>query len=150
MAEETEENQPSFGILAQGITDLSFERFVPFNYQPEDGVEPKMEVQVKVSSAKTEEENVYKVDLFLSVGANAGTKKIFLLELTYTGMFFIANLSNEMFAQVLNIECPRLLFPFARAIVGSTVAAGNMPMPLLPPIDFADLYLKNLQEQQQK
>lgn len=146
MAKEEAKN-PSFGILAQGITDLSFERFVPFNYQPEEGVEPKMDIQVKVSSEKEGEENLHKVDLFLSVGAKAGEKSIFLLELTYSGIFLLENFSDEMFTQVINIECPRLLFPFARAIVASTVAAGNMPMPLLPPIDFADLYLKSLQEQ---
>ena len=146
MAEE--KKGPSFGILAQGITDLSFENFVAFNYQPEEGVEPKMDVQVKVSNEKTKQENVHKVDLFLSVGAKAGAKSIFLLEVTYSGVFLLENFTEELFKQVINIECPRLLFPFARAVVANTVAAGNMPMPLLPPIDFADLYAKSLQEQQ--
>lgn len=134
---------PVFGVVSQFVKDLSFENFVNFDFKPNDGDEPKLDIQVKVGSQKAKDNNLYCVDLFLSVNAKAGATSIFLLELTYSGMFVLENFSDEMMMQALNIECPRLLFPFARAVVGSTVAAGNMPMPLLPPIDFADLFLKN-------
>lgn len=136
------EQNPSFGIVSQAVTDLSFENFVKYDFRPEEGVEPKMDIKINVNTEKTGEENLYNVLLSLSVGANAGSQAIFLLELTYTGVFVIENFADDILEQVLNIECPRLLFPFARAVVASTVAAGNMPMPLLPPIDFADLYMK--------
>lgn len=140
---DDKKSAPMFGVVSQFVKDLSFENFVNFDFKPNDGDEPKLDVQVKVDSQKAKDDNLYCVDLFLSVKAKAGTTSIFLLELTYSGIFVLENFSDEIMVQALNIECPRLLFPFARGIVGSTVAAGNMPMPLLPPIDFADLFLKN-------
>lgn len=145
----SEEKNPAFGILTQSVTDLSFENFVNLNFKPAEGEEPKMDIQVKVNSEKTKEENVYSVALGLKVSAKAGSASIFLLELTYTGLFVLENFKDDVLAQILNIECPRLLFPFARAVVASTVASGNMPMPLLPPIDFAELYFKSLQEKEE-
>ena len=145
MAEEN--NNPSFGILSQSVKDLSFENFVDLSFRPDDNAEPKMDIQVKVNTNKAEQENVYSVDLMLKVNAKAGSASIFLLELTYGGFFVLENFKDELMAQLLNIECPRLLFPFARAVVASTVASGNMPMPLLPPIDFAELYFNSLKEE---
>jgi preprotein translocase subunit SecB len=42
------------------------------------------------------------------------------------------------------IEAPRLLFPFARQIVSSVVSSGGFPPLLINPIDFADLYRRQL------
>jgi preprotein translocase subunit SecB len=38
------------------------------------------------------------------------------------------------------IECPRLLFPFAREIVATAVRNGGFPPLLLDPVDFVALY----------
>jgi preprotein translocase subunit SecB len=38
------------------------------------------------------------------------------------------------------IECPRLLFPFAREIVANAVRNGGFPPLLLDPVDFVALY----------
>ena len=110
MAEES--NNPSFGILSQSVKDLSFENFVDLSFRPDDNAEPKMDIQVKVNTSKTEQANVYSVDLMLKVNAKAGSASIFLLELTYGGFFVLENFKDELMAQLLNIECPRLLFPF--------------------------------------
>jgi preprotein translocase subunit SecB len=42
------------------------------------------------------------------------------------------------------IECPRLLFPFARQIVADAVRNGGFPPLLIDPIDFAALYRQRL------
>jgi preprotein translocase subunit SecB len=38
------------------------------------------------------------------------------------------------------IVCPRLLFPFAREIVGTAVRSGGFAPLLLDPVDFVALY----------
>jgi preprotein translocase subunit SecB len=38
------------------------------------------------------------------------------------------------------IECPRILFPFAREIIASAVISGGFPPLMLDPIDFVALY----------
>jgi preprotein translocase subunit SecB len=44
------------------------------------------------------------------------------------------------------IECPRLLFPFARQIIADAVRGGGFPPLYIDPIDFAALYRKRLGE----
>ena len=43
--------------------------------------------------------------------------------------------------QVLLIECPRYLFPFARRLIADLSAEGGFPPFMLEPIDFAAIYL---------
>jgi preprotein translocase subunit SecB len=44
------------------------------------------------------------------------------------------------------IECPRLLFPFAREIVATTVRNGGFPPLLIDPVDFVSLYRQKMIE----
>jgi preprotein translocase subunit SecB len=45
---------------------------------------------------------------------------------------------------VVLIECPRLLFPFAREIIATSVRNGGFPPLLLDPVDFVNLYRQRL------
>ncbi|MCW5689286.1 MAG: protein-export chaperone SecB, partial [Pseudolabrys sp.] len=45
---------------------------------------------------------------------------------------------------VVLIECPRLLFPFAREIIATTVRNGGFPPLLLDPVDFVALYRQKM------
>jgi preprotein translocase subunit SecB len=49
-------------------------------------------------------------------------------------------LPQEQLRPLLLIECPRLLFPFARAIVAEATRDGGFPPLMINPIDFAALY----------
>jgi preprotein translocase subunit SecB len=45
------------------------------------------------------------------------------------------------------IECPRLLFPFAREIIATTVQDGGFPPLMLDPVDFVGLYRQSMERQ---
>jgi len=47
---------------------------------------------------------------------------------------------------VVLIECPRLLFPFAREIVATAVRNGGFPPLLLDPVDFVGLYRQRMEK----
>ena len=55
---------------------------------------------------------------------------MFAFELEFAGVFRIQGVPQESMQAVVLIECPRLLFPFAREIVANTVRNGGFP-PLL-------------------
>jgi preprotein translocase subunit SecB len=94
-------------------------------------------------------ENTYEITLHLEVAATAGDAQVFLLEMDYAGIFTVPQLLPEVLGPLLMIEAPRMLFPFARQIVSNTVAAGGFPPLLINPIDFADLYRRQLAAQVQ-
>jgi preprotein translocase subunit SecB len=63
-------------------------------------------------------------------------------------VFRIQNVPQESIHPVLMIECPRLLFPFAREIIATAVRNGGFPPLLLDPVDFVGLYRQKMSELQ--
>ena len=138
---------PRLSILTQYVKDLSFE-----NPKAPQGLQaaaqrPQIEIKVDVN-AKGVGEGQYEVSLQLNVQAKAEEDTIFLLELAYGGVFTLANIPQDSLQPLLLIECPRLLFPFARRIVADTTRDGGFPPLMIDPIDFVTLYRRKVQEAQ--
>ena len=100
-------------------------------------------------NAKQLAEADFEVDLTLEGDAKIGGKDVlFAFELTYSGVFRIQNIPQEQLHPVVMIECPRLLFPFARQIVADAVRNGGFPPLYIDPIDFVALYRQRAAEVQ--
>ena len=80
--------------------------------------------------------------------AKLGTEVLFAFELTYSGVFRVQNIPQDQIHPVVMIECPRLLFPFARQIVADAVRNGGFPPLYIDPIDFVALYRQRATEMQ--
>jgi hypothetical protein len=72
---------------------------------------------------------------------------VFSFELVYAGVFRIVNVPKENLHPLVMIECPRLLFPFAREIIATSVRDGGFPPLLLDLVDFVGLYRQNMERQ---
>lgn len=134
---------PSLRVLAQYLKDHSFENpRAPASFREGDAA-PGIEVNVDVN-ARGFGDNQYEVELSVAARARRGEDVVFMVETTYAGVFEIANVPEPQIEPILLIECPRLLFPFARQIVAETTASGNFPPVMLDPIDFLGIYQRNL------
>lgn len=142
--------QPGISILTQYVKDLSYENpMVPRSLaKPSAG--PKIEIGVNVN-AKPISEDTFEVDLTIEAKAKANDKDedagkvIFATDLTYGGVFKIQNIPQESLHPVILIECPRILFPFARQIIAEATRNGGFPPLLIDPIDFSALYRQKLE-----
>jgi preprotein translocase subunit SecB len=141
------ENPPSLNILAQYVKDLSFENpHAPRSLiQQPDQQGPNIEIQVNVNAQQISDTDV-EVELKVDGSANRSDGVLFAFELAYAGVFRIMNISDEDRGPVVLIECPRLLFPFARQIVADAVRNGGFPPLMIDPIDFAALYRQRMSE----
>ena len=141
-----EANAPRIQIVAQYIKDLSFENpGAPSSITNRPSIDLGVDLQ-----AKRLEGPMFEVELKLRVNAkSAEDKPVFLLELVYAGLFQIVNIPDEVLQQVLLIEGPHLLFPYARRIISDAVRDGGMPPLMIEPIDFAALF-RNKQAQVQQ
>jgi preprotein translocase subunit SecB len=138
---------PQINIFAQYTKDLSFENpHAPRSLAPA-GQQPEISIQVNVSANPLQDGNV-EVVLKIDGKAETNGSVLFNFELTYAGIFRIQNVPQENFHPVVMIECPRLLFPFAREIIATAVTNGGFPPLLLDPIDFVSLYRQNLAQAQ--
>ncbi len=123
-------------VIGQYVKDLSFENpGAPMNLT----ARPKIDLGVDLQARRLDSER-FEAELKLRVSATAEEKTVFLLELVYGGLFLIQNVPDDILQQVLLIEAPHLLFPFARRIVADAIRDGGMPPLMIEPIDFAALY----------
>ena len=151
MTDQQNPPQPTgvpLSVNLQYLKDLSFESPRAPQVFVSEGPQSQVGVNVRVDGRGVGE-NTYEITLHLEVAATAGDAQVFLLEMDYAGIFTVPQLVPEVLGPLLMIEAPRMLFPFARQIVSNTVAAGGFPPLLINPIDFADLYRRQLAAQAQ-
>jgi preprotein translocase subunit SecB len=134
-----DDTTPSLNALAQYAKDISFENpNAPRSLTPQQQG-PQISIQVNVN-AKQLADTDFEVDLSLEGNAKIGAEVLFAFDLTYAGVFRVRNIPPEQLHPVVMIECPRLLFPFARQIVAEAVRNGGFPPLYIDPIDFVGLY----------
>jgi len=144
-ADELQEGMPPIGVNAQYIKDLSFEApGAPAIYAAMQENSPDVQISVNVEFGEFGN-NIFEVVLKIESRCTVGDDIAFLLELEYGGLFTL-NVEDEIKGPVLSIECPRLLFPFARNILADVSRDGGFPPLMLGPIDFAQLYQAEMEK----
>ena len=137
---------PQLNVVAQYIKDLSFENpNAPMSLQMQE--QPQIGIQINVDAKPLSDTDI-EVSLKLEGKAETGDKLLFGFELDFAGIFRIQGVPQGSIQAVVLIECPRLLFPFAREIVATTVRNGGFPPLLLDPVDFVALYRQKMAQLQ--
>ena len=155
MAEQKQSIQPNTKVLAQFIRDLSFENFLA-QKGLDTNTPPDIKVKVNLDAKKRKSENQYEVLIKLSVVSSAKTEnssesensKLFILEIEYGGIFEVTGVPEDQIHPYLMIECPRILFPYLRRIVGDVTRDGGFPPLNLEQINFLALYQNEIARRQ--
>lgn len=134
-------------VNTQYIKDLSFELPNAPDVFRRLTQQPQIQVNVNVQARHLAGE-AYEVSLTMNADAKIGEEALFIVELVYAGIFTVQGVAEVSLKPLLLIEAPRMLFPFARAVISSLTREGGLPPMLIQPIDFADLYRRQMQEQQ--
>jgi preprotein translocase subunit SecB len=136
-------NAPSMNMIGQYIRDLSFENPGAPGSIMVGGGNPAFNVSINVGVKKQADE-VFAVELTLNAKANRTETVLFNVELVYGGVFRVKNVPEVQLSQLLMIECPRLIFPFARQVLASVTQQGGFPPLMMEPVDFSAIYRQNL------
>lgn len=137
---------PALNALGQYTKDFSFENpHAPQSLGPQQNA-PQISIQVNVNARQLAAED-FEVELKLEGGAGEGAGTLFKFDLTYCGIFRAINIPQDQLGPVVMIECPRLLFPFARQLIADAVRNGGFPPLYIDPIDFGALYQQRMQDQ---
>ena len=129
---------PQVFVNAQYVKDLSFENPRAPQSLIQPATQPEVAINVDVK-ARNLNPGVYEVVLTINVNANAQGEPVFLVELAYAAVVTIANAAEPMMANLILVETPRLIFPFARSVIANATRDGGFPPLLINPIDFAEL-----------
>lgn len=142
---------PQLRVLSQYVKELSFRNALASATAQGYADQPLIDMGVEVKSRPIgERAEATEVDLCLSVQARRGEEPMFSVELIYSGLFQFVNAHPDDIEPMVWIECPRLLFPFARAILAEITREGGYPPLMINPIDFAPLYFNELKERESR
>ncbi|NOX74581.1 MAG: protein-export chaperone SecB [Alphaproteobacteria bacterium] len=132
---------PKMQVLGQFIRDMSFEN-VAAQKGYEGNTQPDIQVQVNLDARKRENDGNFEVILKLNIESKSKEMDaiLFILEIEYGGVFSIENVPDDQMHPFLMIECPRMIFPYLRRIVGDVTRDGGYPPLNLENIDFLALY----------
>ncbi|WP_395666774.1 protein-export chaperone SecB [Methylocella sp.] len=144
-SEPANDGAPAINAMVQYTKDFSFENpNAPRSLGPQEKA-PNIQIQVNVN-AKQVGESDFEVNILLEGSAKIEADTLFTFELDYAGLFRLVNIPQTDQHPVVMIECPRLLFPFARQIIAEAVRGGGFPPLYIDPIDFAALYRQRMTE----
>ena len=130
---------PKISVRTQYIKDFSFENpAAPQSLSDTSGA-PKIQVNVDVE-AKPLGQDHYEVLLRINANGTREETTIFVVELVYAGLFALENFPKDRLEAMCLVECPRILFQFARRVIADATREGGFPPLLLDPIDFGRLY----------
>src|SRR5690606_26222795 len=143
----SEPNQPpsmqqSFAVKGQYIKDLSFENPHAPQSLLANNARPAIDVNVDLKAQKLQDD-IYEMTLHIGAKATSEGSTMFLVELAYAGIFQIQNIPAERIEPLVLIDCPFVLFPFARRVISDITRDGGFPPLMLDPIDFHALYTQN-------
>jgi preprotein translocase subunit SecB len=139
--------QPQLNVVTQYIKDFSFENpNAPRSLAPASEP-PQIAIQINVNASPLSE-NEIEVVLALTGKAESAGSLLFSFELQFGGVFRIQNVPQDSLNPIVMIECPRLLFPFAREIIATAVRNGGFPPLMLDPVDFVGLYRQRMSQMQ--
>ncbi len=145
-----QEEEQGFNVITQYIKDFSFENINPVSGIGQMNKMPEVGVNLNVETHRSGKSNeLLKVDLIVNINAKLDDKNLFVLQLDYCGEFFVKIADPKLLDVLCYVECPRLLFPFARSIIAKTIAEGGFPVMLLDPVNFEQLYLQKISEANQ-
>ena len=135
-----EDTMPAIGLISQYVKDLSFENpNAPGVYQWQSA--PNVDVQFNIG-AQPVGENVHEVVLKIDISSTCDDGTLFVVDLTYAGLFGVRNVPDDQLQPFFLAEAPRILFPFARRVVADAVRDGGFAPLLLEPIDFHGLFMQ--------
>ena len=159
MTEENQANPPTDEAAADQQVQLRIEKVylkdVSFEAPNSPDVftrqwQPNLSVDIN-TRAKPLADDRHEVVLSITVSARVDEDYLgFLVEVQQAGVFYVKNADPAQLSQIVGIACPTTLFPYARESVDSLVVKGGFPPIQLAQVNFEALYVRALQERQQK
>lgn len=138
-------NGPQFTVEKIYVRDLSFESpKAPQIFNEQAQPQLNMSLNQRVQRVG---ENAYEVVLQITLTCSLGEgNTVYVAEVQQAGVFGLAGFEANVLDAMLGTQCPNVLYPYARQLLGELIQAGGFPPFLLQPINFDALYAEGLRQ----
>ena len=140
---------PQFSVEKIYVKDVSFESpKAPHVFNEQNAPQINMNLNQRVQRLG---ESVYEVVLGVTLTCTAGEgegNSVYMVEVQQAGVFGLAGFEPNVTDALLGTQCPNVLYPYARQLIGDLIQAGGFAPFLLQPINFDALYAEGLRQRQ--
>lgn len=144
---EAEAAIPVLRMASQYVKDLSFENpNAPLSVAASNA-QPEVTLEVNLGARAMGEEfplgkDFYEIELSISATAKDANNNavLYVVEVNFAGLALVQNVPSEHMGWALLVDCPQILFPYARRVVSDAVRDGGFAPLMLEPMDFAGMY----------
>ena len=156
MSDTTTGNEPAFAIAVQYLKALSFDNVgAPNSFRSTEGSaaqDSSNEIKIDVQNAPIPDDNEhFEVQTLIEViSKNKDDTARFTVRASYAAVVLARNLPEADMEMLLNVETPRMTFPYLRSIISHATHEAGYPALNLSPIDFMAVHQqrkKQLEEQ---
>lgn len=137
--------EKSFEIKRIYIKDASFEAPNTPNIFHKKW-DPIIKFNLNITSNKLKS-NIFETVLQVRVIVKNEENLFFLCDVHQAGVFLISYFNEKELKHCLGSYCPNILFPYARTCISSLVSYGSFPQLNLTPINFDNIFYKNLKSE---
>jgi len=148
MEKREDQKLPHISVNAQYIKDLSFENPGAPGSLVAGNSQPAIDLALDLNIQKLPEEEYFEVEIIINAKANNEDKTLFIVDLTYAGIFHLVNIPPEQIQMILAVHCPAIIFPYARKIIADATQDGGFQPLMIDPIDFGVLYSKKMNDRE--
>jgi len=144
-------NGPQFSVEKLYVKDVSFESpKSPQIFNEQTGPQLNMNLTQRVEQlSDTAYEVVLAITLTCTLGEGEGNT-VYVVEVQQAGVFGLVGFEPNVVDALLGTQCPNVLYPYARQLIGELIQAGGFPPFVLQPINFDALYADGLRQRQQQ
>ena len=151
-ADAAAQNAPTFSVEKIYVKDVSFE--VPgapavFNEQAQPQLQMNMNQNVQ-RLGENAFEVVLGITLTCTTGEGEAASTVYMVEVQQAGVFGLAGFERNVIDALLGTQCPNVLYPYARQLIGDLIQSGGFPPFYLQPVNFDALYAEGLRQRQQQ
>lgn len=148
MAEDKQDGNPILQTQKVYIKDVSFEtpnspKIFTLEWKPS----LNLDIAQKIIELP---DNYYEVILTLTATMKVGDVTAYLAEVQQAGIFLLEGFDEDRLRNIINVFCPRLLYPYASFVISDLVTRGGFPQLVLSPVNFEAIYKQRLAEAEQQ
>ena len=141
-----EEIKQVFNVQKIYLRNVSFESpNAPKIFLKEFNPELSVDLNIETTILETD---AHHVTLRVTATIKVDEDTAFLCEVEQAGIFTITGFEETNLQYLLSVQCPNVLFPYAREAVSSLVTKGGFPQLIIEPVNFDSMYANHLQQGQ--
>ena len=140
--ERNQDNSPVIHTQKVYIKDISFETpNSPEIFTREWKPNLNLDIGQKITELP---DSHFEVVLSLTATMKVDDVTAYLAEVQQAGIFYLQGFDNDGLRNVINVFCPRLLYPYASFVISDLVTRGGFPQLVLAPVNFELIYKNRL------